>query len=125
MTRPQCDEFEDELKEINNNGVEILVVNNLDTRIEFEFMISMYEIIAAASLALPVNWDTTAKFNDLLWWKLKGAPTFPIMTHVARSVLCILAFSSKSESNFLDAGNMLTKKRSGLKPTTVNNFLFV
>ena len=40
------------------------------------------EIIAAVSLALPMNWDTTAKFNILLWWKLKGAPTFP--HHVAR-----------------------------------------
>ena len=41
------------------------------------------------------------------------------------TVLCILAFNSKSESNFSDAGNMLTKKRSGLKPTTVNDLLFV
>ena len=36
------DEFEDELEEIHHNGVEILVVNNLDARIELEF--SMYEI---------------------------------------------------------------------------------
>ena len=33
------------------------------------------EIIATVSLALPMNWDTTAKSNILLWWKLKGAPT--------------------------------------------------
>ena len=36
------DEFEDELEEIHHNRVEILVVNNLDARIELEF--SMYEI---------------------------------------------------------------------------------
>jgi hypothetical protein len=39
--------------------------------------------------------------------------------------LCIPASNSKSESNFSDARNTLTKKRSGLKPTTMNDFLFV
>jgi hypothetical protein len=41
------------------------------------------------------------------------------------SVLCIPASSSKSESSFSDVGNTLTKKRSGLKPTTMNDLLFV
>ena len=83
------------------------------------------EIIAAVSLALPPNHDTIAKFNILLWWKLKGAPTFPIMSRVAGSVLCILASNSKAESNFSDAGNTLTNKRFGLKPTIVNGLFFV
>jgi hypothetical protein len=48
-----------------------------------------------------------------------------VIVHGWASVLCILASSSKSESNFSDAGNTLTKKRSELKPTTVNDFLFV
>ena len=72
-----------------------------------------------------VNWDATAKFSILLWWTLKGAPTFPIMSRVAHSVLCIPASSSKSESKYSDAGNTLTKKHSGLKLATVNGFLFV
>ena len=80
---------------------------------------------AWVSSTLPVNQDTTAKFNILLWWKLKRAPTFLIMSRVARSVLCILASSSKSELNFSDAGNTLTKKRFRLKPTIVNDLLFV
>jgi hypothetical protein len=41
------------------------------------------------------------------------------------SVLCIPASSSKSESNFSDAGNTLTKRRSWLKPTTKNDLLLV
>ena len=41
------------------------------------------------------------------------------------SVLCIPASSSKSESNFSDARNTLTKKRSGLKLATVHDLLFV
>jgi hypothetical protein len=35
------------------------------------------------------------------------------------------ASSSKSESNFPDAGNTLIKKHFGLKPTTMNDLLFV
>jgi hypothetical protein len=77
---------------------------------------------AWVSLALPVNWDTITKFSILLWWNLKGAPTFPIMSRVAHSVLCILASNSKSES---DVGNALTKKRSELKLAIVNDLLFV
>ena len=116
------DEFEDELEEIHDNGAQILVVNNLDACIELVF--SMYEtykvtdlkkndIIAAVSSSLSMNQDTTAKFIILLWWKLKGTPTFPIMSRVARSVLCIHASNSKLESNFSDAGNTVTKKRFG------------
>jgi hypothetical protein len=41
------------------------------------------------------------------------------------SFLCIHASSFKSESNFSDARNTLTKKHFGLKPTTMNNLLFV
>jgi hypothetical protein len=40
-------------------------------------------------------------------------------------VLCIPASSSKTESNFSDAGNTITNKHSGLKPTIVNDLLFV
>ena len=88
-------EFEDELEESYDIGVEIVVVSNLNARIELE--LSMYEtykvidlgkneIIAAVSSTLPTSRDTTFKFNILLWWRLKGAPTFPIMLRVARSV---------------------------------------
>jgi hypothetical protein len=48
-----------------------------------------------------------------------------IIVHGWALVLCIPASNSKSESNFSDAGNTLTKKCSGLKPTTVNGLLFV
>ena len=35
------------------------------------------EIVATISLALPMNRDTTAKFNIFLCWKVKGAPHIP------------------------------------------------
>jgi hypothetical protein len=42
------DEFEDELEENHDNGTEILVVSNLDARIELEF--SMYETYKVTDL---------------------------------------------------------------------------
>ena len=84
------------------------------------------EIIATVSLALPVNRDTIEKFNILLWWKLKRSdPHIP--HHVAHGAFGFVqpASNSKSESNFLDAWNKLTKKRFGLKPTTMKDILFV
>jgi hypothetical protein len=48
-----------------------------------------------------------------------------IIVHGWASVLCIPVSSSKLESNFSDARNTLTKKRSGLKSSTVNDLLFV
>jgi hypothetical protein len=70
------DEFEDELEEIHDNGAKILVISNLDAR--------KNKIFATVNLALLVNQGTTANFNILLWRKLKGAPTLPIMSRVAR-----------------------------------------
>jgi len=58
-------------------------------------------------------------------WVGMGAMLLFISGHGWASVLCIIASSSKSESNFSDAGNTLTKKRSGLKPATMNDLLFV
>jgi hypothetical protein len=131
-TTSTYDEFEDILENFHDYEVEILVVSNLNARIELEF--NMYEtykvtnfgkneIIATVSSTLLVNQETTAKFNILLWWKLKKTPTLPIMFCVARSVLCIHAFSSKLESNFSDARNTLTKMRSKLKHAIVNDIL--
>ena len=42
------DEFEDELEENHDNGIEILVVSNLNARIELEF--SMYETYKVTDL---------------------------------------------------------------------------
>ena len=69
------DEFEDELEKIHDNETEIIVVSNFDACIDLEF--SMYEtykvtdlkkneIFTVVSSALPMNRDTSAKFNILL-----------------------------------------------------------
>ena len=54
-----------------------------------------------------------------------GGDGCDVIVHGWAWVLCIPASNSKTESNFSDAGNTITKKRSGLKPTIVNDLLFV
>ena len=49
----------------------------------------------------------------------------PVLPRGFQNSRKLLASNSKSESNFSDARNTLTKKRSGLKPTIVNDLLFV
>ena len=58
------------------------------------------------------------------FWVGMGAISLFMGGHGWAWVLCTLGSNSKLESNFSNAGNMLTKKCSGLKPT-VNDFLFV
>ena len=74
-----------------------------------------------------MNQDTIAKFNILLWWKMKGAPTFPIMSHVARGAFGFVHPCIQLEIGvkFLGCKEYANKKRSGLKPTIVNNLSFV
>jgi hypothetical protein len=55
------------------------------------------------------------------FWMGMGAMLLFMSGHGWASVLCIPASNSKSESNFSDGGNTLTKKRSALKPMTLND----
>jgi hypothetical protein len=58
-------------------------------------------------------------------WVGMGAMLLFMGGHGWASVLCIHVSNSKSESNFSDAENTLTKNRSGSKPTILNDLLFV
>jgi hypothetical protein len=76
-----------------------------------------------------INQITTECMNAsddglLMWWKSR-APSWPILARVARSVLATSASSAKSEHNFSEVGNHVTKKRSGLKPKTVNTLMIM
>ena len=55
------------------------------------------------------------------FWVGMGAILMFMSGHGWASVLYMPTSSSKSESNFSDARHTLTKKRSGLKPTTMND----
>ena len=108
--------------------------HNLAVQLEIEYAAyldykvsaaEMTEVITAVKKQLPQNKKYNANFQVLMWWKLHGTAKFPIVARVARSTLCVAAASSKSENNFSDAGNTLTKKRNSLKPHTVNDLMFM
>jgi hypothetical protein len=81
---------------------------------------------------LPINWFEAKLYIGCSYpchahgfWVGMGAMLLFMGGHEWASVLWIPASSSKWESNLSDAGNTLSKKRSGLKLATVNGLLFV
>ena len=55
----------------------------------------------------------------LLWWK-DHAVDLPLLSNLARSVLCACATSVPSERLFSLSGHIITKRRNALKPTMVD-----
>lgn len=63
--------------------------------------------------------------GDLLsFWK-KRTTSFPLLSTLARALLCIPATSTPSERVFSVAGLVLTAKRSRLMPQRVNKIIFI
>ena len=58
------------------------------------------------------------------WWK-RIAPTLPILSGFARSVLAIPASSAKSERAFSKGGNIVTRKRTRLNPKKVEEIVVI
>jgi hypothetical protein len=60
--------------------------------------------------------------NPLAWFQ-SMAPEYPIMTSIARSVLCKMATSSEVERAFSAAGHIVTKLRNRLASRTVEDLM--
>ena len=58
------------------------------------------------------------------WWSIQ-APAYPRLAKLARKYLCICGTSSSSERLFSVAGNIVTAKRSLLKPHKVDMLVFL
>ena len=58
------------------------------------------------------------------WWN-ERKEKFPIISQLARKMLGIRAASTPSERLFSDAGNLLTVKRSRIKPELFNRVMFL
>ena len=63
------------------------------------------------------------KDDSLLWWKENG-PLFPHFMQVASKYLAIPGSSVPSEQLFSQAGELISKRRSQLKPKNVDMILF-
>ena len=68
------------------------------------------------------NQDSTT--DTLEWWKVH-AHEYPHLSKLAKHYLCLCARSSSSEQLFSTAGNVVTKKRSSLKPSKVEMLVFL
>ena len=64
------------------------------------------------------------ELDPLKWWHVHAA-TYPVLAMLAKKYLCIPASSSASERVFSISGNIVSKKRSCLKPHKVNMLVFL
>ena len=62
--------------------------------------------------------------SPLIWWK-KECIHLPMLSSLARKFLSICATSVASERTFSTGGNIVTSKRSCLKPHMVDQLVFV
>ena len=62
--------------------------------------------------------------NPLDWWAVEHR-NYPILAQLAMKYLCICASSAASERLFSASGNIVTPKRSSLKPDKVNMLVFL
>lgn len=62
--------------------------------------------------------------NPLHWWR-GNQQVFPILAVMSKKYLCICASSSASERSFSTSGNIVTSKRTCLKPAKVNMLTFL
>ena len=62
--------------------------------------------------------------NPLLWW-LKNSQAYPLLSKLAKKLLCISATSAPSERVFSVAGQVITKLRSRLRPDNAACLVFL
>ena len=64
------------------------------------------------------------KSDPLIWWNEKK-DKFPILSNLAQKYLAVSATSTASEHLFSDAGNLLTNKRTCMKPKLFKKIMFL
>jgi hypothetical protein len=79
---------------------------------------------ARPSESVFINTTTKEYRNPLIWWK-NNKGDFPIMSKLARILLCIPASSAPSENIFSLASRAISKLRSSLNPDNASQIIFV
>lgn len=82
------------------------------------------ELERYASERIDTSNQSQYEFDVLLWWK-NNASKYPLLAALSRFMLAIPASSAPSERLFSVAGSTVTDKRNSLKPSTLNNVLFL
>jgi hypothetical protein len=67
---------------------------------------------------------TNLSNNPLDFWKNQKIE-FPVLAKVACQIFCVPATSACVERSFSSAGNICTKRRTNIKPTQLNNVVFL
>ena len=62
--------------------------------------------------------------NPFKWWN-ENKDNFPIFAKLAKEYLCVSATSVASGRLFSDVGNIITAKRTNLKPERVGKMVFL
>ena len=68
--------------------------------------------------------EADGEINPLEWWRQHMA-NFPQVASLAKKYLCIQATSAPSERAFSTSGNIITCRRSALKPERVDQLVFL
>ena len=63
--------------------------------------------------------------NDPLKWWLEHGRHYPLLEKLAQKYLCTTGTSVPSERLFSKAGELVSQKRSRIKPKNINMFLFL
>ena len=98
-------------------GIEIAPATTTREAAAIEFDHYIHESIS-------VDISRSKDFNPLNWWKTNCA-CFPMLSNLVRKYTCVPATSTPSKSLFSTAGNLVSQKRSILKPETVDKLVFL
>ena len=101
--------------QVNLNEVRRIVTTELD-EYKATLRIDMREIFE--------NGEKGGYINPLAWWK-GHRETFPILSQIARKILCIPATSAPSERVFSVAGLTISKLRSRLDSENASCLIFL
>ena len=121
----------EELKSQNQNSNSFIInVNNEENSIKSK---SAFTVFANLKKKVsPANDEVSAyllldeidlESNPFAWW-YERREKFPILSYLAKKYLAVLGCSTASERLFLDAGNLLTAKRTRMCPRLFKKLMF-
>ena len=114
------EDSDNEGNDVENNGIR----NSHDVAIDVE--IAYYKNVKKLGMFLPEKDKNGCEiFSDpLIWWQLQSK-TLPLLSTLARRILCIPATSAPSERVFSSAGLTISKCRASLQPQHASELIFL